>query len=64
MAFAIDVITLNASAITSKLDENGIAYTLWNADACLSSQPVEAQLHFETQQDLIAARNILGLTIA
>ena len=64
MAYGIDFTTRNAAGITTKLQEHGIPCTIWNPDACTASGEVELQLGFETEQDEIAARNILGLVTA
>jgi hypothetical protein len=61
MAFALNVVTSNARELTARLNENSIPFTLWNAEACASSRPVEAELGFECREHQDAARDILGL---
>lgn len=62
MPFGINITTDKPAALTSNLEQQGIPCTIWNPSACSASGPVELQLGFESQQDLMAAKNILGLS--
>lgn len=62
MPFGINFVTDTPAAVTSNLEEHGIACTIWNPSACSASSPVELQLGFESQQDLMAAKTILGIS--
>lgn len=61
MPFGINIVTDTPAALTANLEQHGIACTIWNPSACSASSPVELQLGFESQQDLMAAKNILGI---
>jgi hypothetical protein len=64
MAFGINIVSSNAAGLTTELEAQGISCIIWNPDACTATGEVEVQLGFETAQDEMAARRILGLVTA
>jgi hypothetical protein len=62
MSFGIKITTDKPAALTSSLQQQGIACTVWNPSLGSMSGPVELELGFESQHDLMAAKNILGLS--
>jgi len=56
--------TSNVPAVTSSLEAQGISCLVLNPGTCMASGEVEAELGFESQEQLEAAEKALGLVAA